>query len=100
LTLQIAAAAPRWLVPEEVPAEIVEAEKDIYRTQIQGKPDNIVENILKGKIQKFYSEVCLIHQPFVKEPKQSITAVVQACEKTVGDVITIKRFVRFQLGAA
>ncbi len=100
LTLQIAAAAPRWLVPEEVPADVVEAEKDIYRTQIQGKPANIVENILKGKIQKYYSDVCLIHQPFVKEPKQSITDVVKACEKATGDAITIKRFVRFQLGAS
>jgi len=100
LTLQIAAAAPRWLVPEEVPANVVEAEKDIYRNQIQGKPANIVENILKGKIQKFYSGVCLIRQPFVKEPKTTIADVVKACEKANGDTITIKRFVRFQLGAA
>ncbi|MCL1921701.1 MAG: translation elongation factor Ts [Kiritimatiellaeota bacterium] len=100
LALQIAAAAPRYLVPEEVPADVVEGEKDIYRNQVQGKPENIVENILKGKIQKFYSDVCLIHQPFVKEPKQSITDIVQACAKATGDTVTIKRFVRFQLGAA
>jgi len=100
LTLQIAAAAPRWLVPEEVPADVVEAEKDIYRNQVQGKPANIVENILKGKIEKFYSDVCLIRQPFIKEPKQSITDVVKACEKATGDAITVKRFVRFQLGAS
>ncbi|MDX9868635.1 MAG: translation elongation factor Ts [Kiritimatiellia bacterium] len=100
LTLQIAAAAPRWLTPDEVPAEVVEAEKDIYRNQVQGKPANIVENILKGKIQKFYSDVCLIHQPFVKEPKQTVTDVVNACAKATGDTITIKRFVRYQLGAA
>ena len=100
LTLQIAAGAPRWLVPEEVPADVVEAEKDIYRNQIQGKPANIVENILKGKIQKFYSDVCLVHQPFVKEPKQTVTDVVKACEKATGDAITIKQFVRYQLGAS
>ena len=100
LALQVAAAAPRYLVPEEVPADVVEGEKDIYRNQVQGKPENIVENILKGKIQKFYSDVCLIHQPFVKEPKQSITDIVQACAKATGDTVTIKRFVRFQLGAA
>ncbi len=100
LTLQIAAAAPRWLVPEEVPADVIESEKDIYRNQIQGKPANIVENILKGKIQKFFSDVCLVHQPFVKEPKQTVTDVVKACEKATGDTLTIKRFVRFQLGAA
>lgn len=102
LTLQIAAAAPRWLVPEEVPADVIEAEKDIYRNQLaeQKKPANIVENILKGKIQKFFSDVCLVHQPFVKEPKQTVTDVIKACEKATGDTIAIKRFVRFQLGAA
>jgi len=99
LVLQIAAAAPRYLVSEEVPADVVNAEKDIYRTQVQDKPANIIENILKGKIQKFYSEICLIHQPFVKEPKQSITDVIAACAKATGDTITVKRFVRFQLGA-
>lgn len=100
LALQIAAATPRYLVPEDVPADVVESEKDIYRNQVQGKPENIVESILKGKIQKFYSDVCLIHQPFVKEPKQTITDIVNACAKATGDTITIKRFVRFQLGAA
>jgi elongation factor Ts len=101
LALQIAAAAPRYLVSEEVPADVVEAEKDIYRNQLaeQKKPANIVENILKGKIQKFYSDICLIHQPFVKEPKLSITDIVNACAKATGDTVTIKRFVRFQLGA-
>jgi len=100
LALQVAAAAPRYLVPEEVPADVVEGEKDIYRNQVQGKPENIVESILKGKIQKFYADVCLIHQPFVKEPKQSITDIVDACAKVTGDTVTIKRFVRFQLGAS
>jgi elongation factor Ts len=101
LALQIAAAAPRYLVSEEVPADVVEAEKDIYRNQLaeQKKPANIIENILKGKIQKFYSDICLIHQPFVKEPKLSITDIVNACIKATGDTVTIKRFVRFQLGA-
>jgi elongation factor Ts len=101
LALQIAAAAPRYLVSEEVPADVVEAEKDIYRNQLaeQKKPANIIENILKGKIQKFYSDICLIHQPFVKEPKLSITDIVNACAKATGDTVTIKRFVRFQLGA-
>jgi elongation factor Ts len=102
LALQIAAAAPRYLVSDEVPAEAVENEKEIARNsdRFKGKPANIVENALKGIVNKFYSEVCLVNQPFVKEPKQSVTDVVQACEKTAGDVLTIKRFVRFQLGAA
>ena len=100
LCLQVAAASPRYLVPAEVPAELVEGEKDIYRTQLEGKPANMMENILKGKIQKFYGEICLIHQPFVKEPKQSITDLLEACSKATGDTVAIKRFARFQLGAA
>ena len=102
LTLQIAAAAPRYLTSEEVPAEAIETEKDIARNsdRFKGKPANIVENALKGIVNKYFSDVCLINQPFVKEPKQTITDVVKACEKATGDAITIKRFVRFQLGAS
>lgn len=59
-----------------------------------------MENALKGIVNKYFSDVCLIHQPFVKEPKQTVTDVVKACEKATGDTIAIKRFVRFQLGAA
>jgi len=101
LTLQIAAAAPAYLVSAEVPADLIEAEKDIYRNQLkeEKKPENIMENILKGKINKFFSEICLVDQPFVKEPKMSITDIVKACEKECDDTIEIKKFVRFQLGA-
>jgi len=101
LTLQIAAAAPAYLVSAEVPADVIEAEKDIYRNQLkeEKKPETIMENILKGKINKFFSEICLVDQPFVKEPKMSITDIVKACEKECGDTIAIKKFVRFQLGA-
>jgi elongation factor Ts len=102
LTLQIAAAAPRYLTSAEVPEEAIETEKEIARNsdRFKGKPANIVENALKGIVNKFYSDVCLINQPFVKEPKQTITDVVTACEKATGDAIAIKRFVRFQLGAS
>lgn len=102
LTLQIAAAAPRYLTSAEVPEEAVETEKEIARNsdRFKGKPANIVENALKGIVNKFYSDVCLINQPFVKEPKMTITDVIKACEKAVGDSITITRFVRFQLGAS
>jgi elongation factor Ts len=100
LCLQTAAAAPRWLDRAEVPAADVETEKDIYRKQVEGKPANIVENILAGKIEKFYGDTCLINQPFVKEPKMTITQLVADTAKAVGTTITVKRFVRFQLGAA
>ena len=102
LTLQIAAAAPRYLNSEEVPAEAIETEKEIARNsdRFRDKPANIVENALKGIVNKFFSDICLLNQPFVKEPKQSVTDVVKACEKATGDTLTIKRFVRFQLGAS
>jgi len=102
LALQIAAATPHYLTSAEVPAETIENEKEIARNsdRFKGKPQNIVENALKGIVNKFYSDVCLVNQPFVKEPKQSITDIVNACAKATGDTITIKRFVRFQLGAA
>ncbi len=102
LALQVAAASPRYLKSDEVPAEAIEAEKEIARNsdRFKGKPENIVENALKGIVNKYYSEICLMNQPFVKEPKQSITDVVDACAKATGDKITVKRFARFQLGAS
>ena len=100
LCLQTAAAAPRWLDRTEVPAADVEAEKDIYRKQVEGKPANIVENILAGKIEKFYADTCLVNQPFVKEPKMSVTQLVNDTAKAVGTTVAVKRYVRFQLGAA
>jgi len=100
LALQVAAVSPAYLISDEVPADIIEAERDIYRNQLkkENKPENIMENILKGKIKKFFSEICLVNQAFVKEPKMSITDIVNACAKECDDTIEIKRFVRFQLG--
>ena len=67
---------------------------------MEGKPANIIEGILKGKLKKHFAEVCLIDQPFVKEPKMSVTQVVKEAEKATADTITVKRFVRYQLGMA
>ncbi|MDO4528017.1 MAG: translation elongation factor Ts [bacterium] len=100
LCLQAAAAAPRYLKDSEVPAEEIESEKEVYRAQVEGKPANIIEGILKGKLKKHFAEVCLIDQAFVKEPKMSITDVIKATEKEVGDTIEVKRFARYQLGMA
>lgn len=100
LALQIAAAAPRWLVSADVPADVIANEKDIYRTQVVGKPANIVEKILDGKIKKFFGEVCLVDQVFVKDTALTISALVNATAKKVDDTIAIRRFVRYQLGAA
>ncbi len=98
LTLHVAAAAPQYLNRDEVPSELVEEEMDIARKQLEGKPENIMENILKGKINKFYSQICFIEQGFVKEEKVSITDLIAEKGKEIGDTLTVKRYVRYQLG--
>ncbi len=99
LTLHVAAAAPQYLTRDEVPSDLVEAEQEIFRKQLDGKPENIIDNILKGKTNKFFSQICFIEQGFVKEDKVSITDFVAEKAKEIGDTISIKRYVRYQLGA-
>ncbi|WP_372794870.1 translation elongation factor Ts [Pontiella sp.] len=99
LTLHVAAAAPAYLKRDEVPAEMLEEEMDIARKQLEGKPENIMEGILKGKANKFYSLICFLEQGFVKEDKVSITKLLEEKGKELGDTITVKRYVRYQLGA-
>lgn len=99
LTLHIAAVAPAYLTSDEIPADVVEAEKAIYVKQMEGKPANMIDNIVKGKLNKFFAECCLVNQGFVKEPKQSITELLDAVAKPLGEAFAIKRFTRYQLGA-
>lgn len=99
LTLHVAAAAPEYLTRDEVPAEQVESEKEIFRKQLEGKPENIIDNILTGKINKYFSQICFLEQGFVKEDKVSITNLIAEKSKELGDTITVKRYVRYQLGA-
>lgn len=98
LTLHVAAAAPQYLSRDEVPAATIEEEKDIARKQLEGKPANIIENILVGKINKFFSLICFIEQGFVKDDKVSITDLLKEKGKELGDTLTVKRYVRYQLG--
>lgn len=98
LTLHIAACSPRWLVRSEVPADVVKAEREIYAKQVVGKPAQIVDKIVDGKMGKFYSQVCLVDQGFVKDPDTSVTKLLEAKGKDVGDTLTIRRFVRYQVG--
>jgi len=100
VTLHIAAAAPRGLNREDIPQDIVDAEREIYRARLieQGKPENIIENILKGQVNKFYSESILTEQAFVKDPETTIGKLVEGKGKEVGDKLVIRRFVRFGLG--
>ncbi|GHC59739.1 translation elongation factor Ts [Roseibacillus persicicus] len=100
VTLHIAAAAPAGLNRSDIPADLVEAEKEVFRKQMEnsGKPENIIDKIIEGKLGKFYSEQCLVDQAFVKDPDLSISALVEAKGKELGDTLTINRFSRFAVG--
>jgi elongation factor Ts len=98
LTLHVAACSPKYLVSSEVPADVLAAEREIYAKQVTGKPANIVDKIVDGKVRKFYEQVCLVDQGFVKEPDVSVTKLLEAKGKEVGDTLTLRRFVRWQLG--
>ena len=100
LTLHIAATAPAGLSPDDIPAELVESEKGVFRKQMEnsGKPAEIIEKIVTGKLGKFYSEQCLLEQGFVKDPDMSIKNLLEAKGKELGDSLTIRRFTRFAVG--
>lgn len=99
ITLQIASANPLYISPADVPPEVIEKEKEIYKEQVKGKPEQIANKILEGKLQKWYSEVCLLEQPFVKEPdKLTIKDLLTAKIAEIGENIVIRRFTRYHLG--
>ena len=98
ITLHIAACNPHYLTRKDVPETVLAAEKDIYAKQVQGKPANIVEKIVVGKLEKYFSQVCLVEQGFVKDPDQTVTELLTAKGKELGDQFTIRRFTRFQVG--
>jgi len=98
LTLHVAAANPEFLSRDDVPSDQVESEKDIFRKQLVGKPENIIENILMGKINKYYSQICFLEQGFVKEEKQSIKNLISEKSKQLDDNINVVRYIRYQLG--
>lgn len=100
LTLHIAACSPKGLSREDIPADVVDAEREIYRARLadSGKPENIIDKILEGQMNKFYSESCFLDQPFVKDDKQTVTQLLEAKGKELGDTLKVTRFVRFGLG--
>lgn len=100
LSMQVAATSPLYVSKEEIPSEITEKEKEIYRAQAvkEGKPEKVLDRIVEGKLNKFYSQVCLLDQPFIKEEKKSITNLIKEKKAKLGENITVRRFVRFKLG--
>ena len=99
IALHIAAANPKYLAPEEIPAEILEEEKSIVREQFKDskKPAEVVEKIVQGKLGKFYEEVCLIEQPFIKDDKMTIKQLIQSHVAKFGENIKVSRFARFEI---
>jgi len=98
ISMHIAASKPKYVKREDIPAEVIEKEKEILAAPIKNKPKEAQEKILSGKLEKFYEEVCLMDQPFVKDPKQNIKDLLHSLIAKIGENIVIRRFVRYQLG--
>ena len=100
VAMHIAAVNPVCIKREDTPPELIEKEKEILRKQAEesGKPDNIIEKIINGRIEKFYKEVCLLEQPFVKDPDVTIQDLLNELIAKMGENISVRRFARFQVG--
>jgi elongation factor Ts len=100
VAMHIAAAEPRFVRREEVTPDVLERERAIYREQAAatGKPANVIEKIVDGKLEKFYAEACLLEQPFVKNPDQTVGQLVTEAVARIGENIQVRRFARFKLG--
>jgi len=100
IAMHIAAANPQYIKREEIPEEVLDRERAIYRTQAQeaGKPQKIIDKIVEGKMERFYSEVCLLEQTYVRDSDLTIKELLDGMIAKVGENITIRRFARFQLG--
>lgn len=100
ISMQIAAANPKYVTIEEVPAEEVEKEKEVLTAQSlnEGKPANVVERMVQGRIQKFYKEICLMEQDFVKDSSKTVKEIINEAVLTIGEKITVRRFVRYEMG--
>lgn len=99
LCLQIAAASPLYVARQDVPEAAVAAERDVAAAQVAGKPPAAVQKIVEGKLDKYYSTVCLLDQPFVKLPEKTVKEVLSEKVAKIGENIQVRRFIRYQLGA-
>ncbi len=100
LAMQVAASAPLYVSKEDVPEEVLEKERKLYREQAleQGKPEKVVDRIVEGKLNKFYQEICLLEQPYIREPEKTISQLITEYIAKLGENIRVKRFTRYQLG--
>ncbi len=102
LAMQVVASRPRWVRREEVPEEEIEKERQIYRAQLanEGKPEHIWDRIIQGKLEKWFQEVCLLEQPFIKEPDLSVKDLLVQNVASLGENIQVRRFCRLEVGGA
>jgi elongation factor Ts len=102
IALQVAATAPRWVSPDDVPEEILEEERKAAREQAlaEGKPDGVVDRIIEGKLDKYLNEVCLLNQPYIRDEDRKISEVVQDLILSTGENVSIRRFERWEVGEA
>ena len=100
LAMQVAAALPRYVSREEVPAVEIESERAIYRERARqsGKPDKVLDRIVEGQLEAFYKEVCLLEQPFIKQSDRTVEEIVKDAIVRLGENVAVRRFARFQLG--
>jgi elongation factor Ts len=100
LAMHIAAAEPKYVTREDVPAEVLEKEKEIYRAQFasSGKPANVIDKIAEGKLESYFAQVCLLEQPSVRDPNVTIKQMIASAAAKTGENVTVTRFARFKLG--
>jgi elongation factor Ts len=100
LALQVAAANPQYVSRDQVPAEILDRERGVYRGQMEGsgKPAQVIDKVIEGKLGSFYEQVCLLDQPSIRDPKQTVEAMLKAAIAKLGENLSVARFVRFKVG--
>lgn len=98
LCLQIAALKPHCLESSQVNPEVIEKEKAIYKEQLSGKPAQIIDQIIEGKLERFYADICLMHQPFIKNDKLTVSDVLKDLIAKMGEKIVVRRFTRYEIG--
>jgi elongation factor Ts len=98
IAMHVAAASPQYVRREDVPGDVLDRERGIYRDQVKDKPVQVMDKIVEGKLNSFYEQVCLLDQPSIRDPKVTVGQLVQAAVAKLGENISIARFVRFKLG--
>jgi elongation factor Ts len=100
LALQVAASSPQYVRREEIPADVLDREKAIYRAQMEGsgKPAPVIDKIVEGKLSSFYEQVCLVDQPSIRDPKVTVDQLIQAAIAKLGENLSVARFIRFKVG--